>query len=371
MDVREKRVAIDDIIYLLRCAIRQEAPDRERVEAMNLELVYEEAEWHKLAAAVGMALELAGVVNGRFVQAVAMAQRKAALLDADKAAVLERLEAAGIWYMPLKGAILKDLYPRFGMREMSDIDILFDKTRAEDVKGIMEGLGFTTKKFDRNNDDDYYKLPVSYFEMHKALFSEAFRSGFYHYYEDVKKRLIPDEGKKYAYHFSDEDFYIYLTTHEYKHYTNGGTGLRSLLDTYVFLTHKALDTAYVQRETKKLGVAEFERKNRELAFHLFDKKELTEEEQGMLDYMISSGTYGMVINRVNNEISQKGLPRLLLSKLYVPRKQLELMFPILKRKPYLFPVCWLLRLLSGILFYIRLLWRKLKAALGLGKKKHE
>ncbi len=35
----------------------------------------------------------------------------------------------GIWYMPLKGAILHTLYPVSGMREMADNDVLYDSTR--------------------------------------------------------------------------------------------------------------------------------------------------------------------------------------------------------------------------------------------------
>ncbi len=369
MDVREKRNVTGDIVYLLRCAIRQEAPDRERVEAMNLELVYEEAERHKLAAAVGMALELAGVVNGRFVQAVAMAQRKAALLDADKAAVLERLEAAGIWHMPLKGAILKDLYPRFGMREMSDIDILFDKSRAEDVKGIMESLGFTIKSYGKRNDDDYMKPPVSNFEMHKDLFLNAFHPELHRYYVNIKEKLIPDAEGRFSYHFTDEDFYLYVIAHEHAHYSSGGTGLRSLLDTYVYLKDKSLDMEYVRREAEKIGIAEFEPKNRRLSFHLFDGEALSDDDQAMLDYIVSSGAYGTTVNHANNEIRQKGRLGYFFSKLSFSPEKLAVLYPVLKKAPFLYPVFWVLRLLRGLFQYNQIVMTELKAILS--KKKHE
>lgn len=42
-------------------------------------------------------------------------------------------------------------------------------------------------------------------------------------------------GDGYEKHFSREDFYIYLVAHEYKHYFLGGTSLRSLADTYIYL----------------------------------------------------------------------------------------------------------------------------------------
>ena len=39
--------------------------------------------------------------------------------------------------MPLKGSVIKDLYPRMGMRQMSDNDILFDAERTKDVRTII------------------------------------------------------------------------------------------------------------------------------------------------------------------------------------------------------------------------------------------
>ena len=61
-----------------------------------------------------------------------------------------------------------------------------------------------------------------------------------------------------------------------KHYANKGTGLRSLLDTYVYVLQKGshLDWSYIGKEAQKLGIAEFERNNRDLAMHLFSGESL-------------------------------------------------------------------------------------------------
>lgn len=45
-------------------------------------------------------------------------------------------EKAGIWYLPLKGVILKEMYPVYGIRQMADNDILFDFTYRKEVKDI-------------------------------------------------------------------------------------------------------------------------------------------------------------------------------------------------------------------------------------------
>ena len=132
--------------------------------------------------------------------------------------------------------MLKDLYPALGMRQMADCDILFYASRAEEVRAIMEGLGFTAKHFGNGHHDNYYKDPVYNFEMHRALLSTAHDEKLYTYYRDFRPRMVKDEGNTFGYHFSPEDFYIFMIAHENKRFSGGGTGLRSLLDTYVYWT---------------------------------------------------------------------------------------------------------------------------------------
>ena len=237
----EYKTAIKNLIYLSSCAVKGETPNRERVNKMNLAQLYSVAGKHQLIAATAFALEAAGVTDASFSQAKYMAIRKLMLMDADMEKLFALMEQAGIWYMPLKGAVLKDDYPELGMRQMSDHDILFDAAHAEEVKAIMEGLGYTSKYFGSSNHDCYYKEPVYNFEMHRALFGRRHEVKLQDYYRNVKDRLIQDDGKNYGYHFSPEDFYIYMIAHEYKHYISGGTGLRSLLDTYVYLIKHELD----------------------------------------------------------------------------------------------------------------------------------
>lgn len=371
MTKEEYLAAADGLIYLAGCAVKGQTPDRSRIDKLNLEHVCEAGHKHKLAAAAGMALEKAGIRDEHFVQAVARAQRKAALLDADKSLILAKMEEAGIWYMPLKGAVLKDLYPRYGMREMSDIDILFDEKRSADLRQIMVDLGFTVKGYGKKNHDVYQKKPVSNFEMHRTLFYEATTGSLYTYYISVKDRLIPDEGKKYGCHFSDEDFYLYIIAHEYKHYWGGGTGIRSLLDTYVYLKKKTLDMDYVSREAEKIGIADFEQKNRDFALRLFDGETLTAEEEKMLNYVVFSGVYGSYETNAVNVMRKMGRRKYFLSRLTVPRKVMEDDFPILKKAPFLYPVIWVVRLLRGVFLRNEKFRAQLKASLGLGRRADE
>ncbi len=339
------RAASFDVIYLAGCAVREEVPDAGRVSEMDLSALYTVSRRHMITAAVASALMSGGIRDDAFIQAEARAQRKTALMDADRKAVCGRLQECGIWYVPLKGAVIKDLYPRYGMREMSDNDILIDPSRQADVRDIMESLGFTTVKYARTNHDVYHKTPVSNFEMHTALFGSGHAEAIRNYYSDVDNRLLPAEGCERR--FSKEDFYIYILAHEYKHYSNSGTGLRSLLDTYVYLRRfgDELDWDYIKNETGKMGISGFESSNRSLAADLFDGKELTEEENTMLEYIFSSGTYGTEKNRIENLIRARGRLGYLVHRAFPPYSSMTMLYPVLKKIPLLLPFCWLIRLL--------------------------
>lgn len=318
MTREEYRKAAEDVIYLAACAVNRVLPDADRVKGMDLALLYHVADFHLLTAITAMALESAGVCDPAFTQAKSKAIRKVILMDAEMKALFARLDAAGIWHMPLKGSVLKDLYPAVGMRQMADHDILIDPSRAADVNEIMESLGFTTEHFGTGVHDTYHKEPVCNFEIHRVLFGESHDDKLVAYYRNVGDRLIKGTGCER--HFTPEDFYLYMIAHEYKHYSSGGTGLRSLLDTYIYLRSKALDLEYVTGEAGKLGIADFEAANRSLALHLFDGAELTGTDREMLDYILSSGTYGTIKNRIRNTMKKRNWTKIryALHRFFVP-----------------------------------------------------
>lgn len=97
-----------------------------------------------------------------------------------------------------------------------------------------------------------YDMPEGYKAEHVG---KGHDERWVEYYSDIKDRLIPDrtDDRCYGYHMSDEDFYIYITSHAYKHYSGSGTGLRTLMDFYAYLNAKGdtFNLDYIRTECKK------------------------------------------------------------------------------------------------------------------------
>ena len=378
MNNSENRQCIEIVIYLCSCAINNISLDRNKLANIDFNSIYDVAKKHMLTSMLGQVLQSNGISTPKFDKAVAKAQSKFIVLNNDLLNVLSEFESSKIWYMPLKGAVLKDLYPGFAMREMADIDVLFDSTRADDVRRIMEKLEFQVKNFGMKNDDDYLKPPFSNFEMHRQLFYDKGNIALYNYYVNAKNNLlIKDPDNYFGYHLKAEDFYVYMIAHEYKHFISGGTGLRSLLDTYVFLKSYNLDMSYVSSETCKIGIDEFERSNRYLSLKLFSNSELTEGERDMLDYILSSGTFGTFEHQVDNSVKHSGRKLNYITRRIIGPvrkddpygKQFRIRYATFFNHPILLPFLPIYRLFNSIKRNPKRLKREVEAVSKASKKK--
>lgn len=363
-----------DLAYLIGCAVNEIAPELGRVEQMNLELIHSMSCAHSLAAISCMALEDA--YGGRLPE-MELSQKwneeknqaiyKTLLFDAEREQLFAFLEEAGIWYLPLKGILLKDLYPKLGMRQMADNDILFDPAGQKQVHDWFTARGYKAEAYQVGPHDVYHKKPVYNFEMHTSLFSNLTNAVWTEYYRDVKSRLLPQEGNRWGRRFSDEDNYIYIVTHACKHQSGGGTGLRTLLDLYVYGRAKGdgLNWTYIQGELDKLGIAAFEEQVRTLSRKLFTQPDalspdaLTEEELALFLGFGGAGTYGTIYNHVRNRLKEmegEGQPihgrtklRYIWKRLFPDVETMKIVCPFFYRHRWLLPVGYVYRLICRLI----------------------
>lgn len=366
-----------DMLYLVQCSINGLVPDMDRVTRMDLAKVYARSVSQSLEAMTYIALESLmkaypaekitdeTQVLDKWKEAKNKAIRKTILMDAARTELFAYLEEKGIWHVALKGAVLCHMYPEYGMRQMSDNDILFDPAFRQEVHDWFIGHGYDVESFEKGNHDEYHKKPVYNFEMHVSLFSEGPYPKFAQYYSGLKHRLTLAPGKKFEYAMSDEDFYLYMLAHEYKHYFENGVGLRFLVDLFVYLqTKKDLNWKYLCAELEKIGLLGFQIIMQELSEKVFsiqnNTADLTKREKSLLKSLIFSNTYGSRKNfwyshtkkaqETEKKVSLKIKGRYLRGRLFPDRTYMELWCyeyaPYIAQHPWLTPVAPIWRIVK-------------------------
>lgn len=356
------------LIYLMACSLQGTKPEEALLANIDMEALLRLAKAHSVSAMVCMALEqtdafqhAAETTRLKWLDTKNKAVRKNMLLDAERHRLEKEFAEHGIWYMPLKGSILKDWYPKFGMREMADNDILFDASKRKEVKAIFQGRGYTVKEYDKSNHDAYEKPPIYNFEMHVSLFPGTYKERT-EQYENAKERLLPVDGTAYQFAFTPEDFYVFVLAHAHKHYSHSGTGIRTLADIYVMDRHLGgiMDRDEVEQKLTQLGIAEYEQHSRVLAEKLFSavrplaETELTEDEKEMLLYYCDATTYGTVDNRINNRLHelQENSENIKLwtkvkyccVRLFPGREFCKFTYPFVYKHPWTLPFFWVWRI---------------------------
>lgn len=363
-----------DLIYLVSCAVNGEAAEPERCAEMDPEAICGLAKKHLLCAAAAYSLEQVMPLPLYFKEEKKKAIRTLALFEIEGSAIYDGLERRGIWYLPLKGIVLKGCYPKSYFREMLDNDILFDSSKSAEVKALMESRGYTVKSYGRHNHDVYIKPPTMYYEFHRSLFDKKHRTVYFEYYSKLYDRLEKCDGSRFRLRMTNEDFYIYMICHLYKHYTLGGSGLRSLLDIYVFARKygKELDRGYIEAELQKLDILSFERDISKLALTLFGGGALSPEQESELEFFIGSGSNGTVGNmtalKLKNDDSKKAKLKYFARRVFISGDDLKQEYPFVYRHKALYPPLLVYRPVRGLIRSRSLLVREFKSIKSFKKK---
>ena len=358
----------EQMLYLMACALQDVSAQEEFLADVDLQQLYITARNHSVAAMVCMALEKTAIFAGadeavkkHWREAKNKAIRKNMLLDAERAAIVKQLESAGIWHMPLKGSILKDWYPKPGMREMADNDILFDLSERKRVREIFRSRGYKIVSFGKGNHDEYEKPPIYNFEMHVSLFHEMYQE-LAGQYGNVKEKLLPVDGTVCQFAFTPEDFYVFVLAHAYKHYSGSGTGVRTLADFYVMNRHLGgiMNWDEVEQKLTRLGIAEYEQRSRVLAEKLFSgarplpELELNTDEKEMLRFYCDATAYGTIDNQVQNRLQElqgnaEGITlrtklKYCCARLFPGREFCKYYYPVVYHHLWMLPFFWVWRI---------------------------
>ena len=282
--------------------------------------------------------------------------------------LIHTLTQAGIDVLPVKGCWLKELYPDLGDRQMSDLDMLIHPADADAAENILLRLGY------RKEDVCFYhtayrKPPYTAIELHTALLPDIDEHGGY--YENVWEKALPVDGKPRLYRLKPEDEYLFYIVHLNKHLSEGGSGIRSILDNCIYSrSFSNMDTVYLERELKMLGLWELARQVQELSRCWFETGSAIPEALAPLAQAVCiAGTYGSLEMRTRNRMERlrekhrNPVARFFaycLPRFFRPLSEMKRHYPVLEKAPILLPVFWIVRIVSMMLRNEKSFWQHLR-----------
>jgi len=312
-------------------------------EGVNWEQIFKIADSHQMANLLAYgALQYGEAVPAAVGEKLLQTMASCAALDARQHAVLWALyavlEKAGADYMPIKGAVLKSLYPYPDMRFMVDGDVFIRNELYDTIKTALLDAGFTFVL--ESNHEYIFEKDAFQIELHKYLIP-TYNDDLYAYYGDGWQLAKREAGHRYA--LGVEDTFVYLVTHFAKHYRDAGTGIKPLLDIWLYLQKKKPDMEYCFAELEKLGLSVFAENALQLARVWFACEPRTEKTEEMTRFILQSGGMGTKANSaVAKAIRNEGKTNRL-RLVFPPVPQLLHRYPRLEKAPWLLPVYWVLR----------------------------
>lgn len=344
---REREIYLREGLYvvaLLRAALRGEAAPLPP-EGLNWRRVFAIAKAHMVDSAVHFAVkdmpQCPPAAKEAFADAFARALKVEEAYDIERARVFAALADAGVDYLPLKGILVKEMYPRRGMRRFSDHDVLFRPRQVRAVRRVMRSLGY---KSDRAGGYSahigFTRPPLFNFEMHHDLFNRSMMNDWAASVWDRAVRLFGHEFR-----LSDADFYAYGLAHLHAHFVTGGTGLKTYADLFVMRRALRLDPAEVSAALEGLGLVEFAADAEAVAERWFGDGQGTVDDDTAV-FILSSGAYGTVRHKIEDRVARGGKSSFL-RLVFLPFGEMKARFPFLKYLPFMLPLCWLWRLLRA------------------------
>lgn len=320
-----------------------------------LPLLYRLSKIHDVAHIVAEALDRRGALCGEYA-AKFQKQRMLAVFRCQQQcyelqSISETLEEAEIPFLPLKGAVIRAAYPQDWMRTSCDIDVLVHR---EDLDAAIAAL--TEQKQYRAEkaamcDVSLYAPSGIHLELHFDLVRENRARDAAKLLSRIWDYAEPIEPDRYRHVMNDEMFYLYHVAHMAKHFEIGGCGVRNFLD--LLILDRQADDAVRQKRDEILSdvhLKAFTDCARRLAHVWFEGGEYDETTQDMSEYVLRSGAYGCIQNRVAAGQAQNGGKiRYLLSRLFLSRDRMYALYPFLNEHKWLLPFYYVKRGVNLIL----------------------
>ena len=313
----------------------------------NLENVFLLAKSHSVAHLAADAVESLGLADSdsELYKKFAGIKKQTVFMYLKQNVAYEQLTAAlteaGIPFIPLKGAVIRKLYPEQWMRNSCDIDVLVhseDTERAAEV--LMSRLGYESNFFGKH-DISFITPDRQHVELHFSLLDEDSFPRADAILGDVWEYARESGDERGELELSDELFYFYHIVHMAKHLKGGGCGIRPFIDLWLLNRRVEFDSAKRRQLLEKGGLLTFADAAERISEYWMNLTPLDSERYAdsvLKDYVLRGGVYGSDSNK--QAVDSSDLPMQtggLIKKLWKPYAQLKYWYPHLNGRRYLLP----------------------------------
>ena len=245
------------------------------------------------------------------------------------------LEFNKIDFIPLKGAVIRGLYPEQWMRTSCDIDVLISKNDLDKAEKALIGVGYKKGEVGLH-DVSFFSQNNVHVELHFTLVEEGFKT-----LPALETALINSkkvDGKIFERKLEDKLFIFYHVYHMAKHFMNGGCGIKPFVDLKLIEQRFKVSEKPFNAMLTESGLKPFYNAVKALMAVWFDGAEHSELTLDVEKFILSGGVYGNQKQRAAiKQVKSDGKIKYLLKRLFVGYKELCLSFPSLKKLPFLFP----------------------------------
>ena len=246
--------------------------------------------------------------------------------------IMACLEKEGIRYLPLKGAVIRELYPEPWMRTSCDIDVLIPEAELDRAVAALE----RDTEF-RDPKRRYHDVSMVSRHVHLEL----------HF--SIRENLEPADrllavpwdyavqlhGARYA--FTPEYQLFHVLAHMAYHFLHGGLGVRPYLDLWLLQKKTRFDEQKLRQLCQTGGLLRFYDACSALAAAWLEGGDCDEVSAELEAYCFDGGVFGSAENQALAE--QRGKSRIgyVARRLFLKKDVLKEMYPTLKKYPFLLP----------------------------------
>ena len=298
---------------------------------------------HDLAHLIGDALEKNGLLpdgteaKKRFLQERNMAVYRIEQLRYEYEQTFAILEELQVDYLPLKGTVLRKLYPEDWMRTSADVDVLVHKVDlGKIIAALQEKLEYVQESIGA-----YDAVVISPTGFHLELHFDLITK----YDNETANDLLANVwdytdrvGNSYQRIMRDDYFYYYHLAHMARHFIDGGCGVRPYVDLWLLNNKISFDKESRNALLEKGGLLKFAQASEFLSRVWLEEEPHVQESRWLEDYLLNGGVYGNKENKVVIQQGQTGSRfKYIMSRIFMPLEEMQYRYEVLKKHKWLYP----------------------------------